>query len=129
MTFTAGNLFPSHSCIDVTRVKPPLGFEPRSSAESWTTYQLSYLTPYIIYSLLMTTPMGEHCLIISYPMSHLWHNVLSIRQLNFSSIESYVIICMEESQQLWQLLDSTTCMSFTKPNLRPPSWLLCILYW
>ncbi len=29
MTFTAGNLFPSHSCIGVTRVKPPLGFESR----------------------------------------------------------------------------------------------------
>ncbi len=27
MTFTAGNLFPSHSCIGVTQVKPPLGFE------------------------------------------------------------------------------------------------------
>ncbi len=23
MTFKAGNLFPSHSCIDVARVKPP----------------------------------------------------------------------------------------------------------
>ncbi len=28
MTFTAGNLFTSHSCIGVTRVKPPLGFVP-----------------------------------------------------------------------------------------------------
>ncbi len=32
MTFTAGNLFPSHSCISVAQVKPPSGFEPRSSA-------------------------------------------------------------------------------------------------
>ncbi len=31
MTFTAG-LFPSHSCIGVTQVKTPLGFEPRSPA-------------------------------------------------------------------------------------------------
>ncbi len=31
MTFTAGNLFPSHSCIRVTQVKPALGFEPRST--------------------------------------------------------------------------------------------------
>ncbi len=27
MTFTAGNLFPSHTCIGVTRVKPPPGLE------------------------------------------------------------------------------------------------------
>ncbi len=32
MTFTAGNLFPSHSCIGVTRVKHLPGFEPRSPA-------------------------------------------------------------------------------------------------
>ncbi len=32
MTFTAGNLFPSHSCIGVTRVMPPLGFKPGSPA-------------------------------------------------------------------------------------------------
>ncbi len=29
---TAGNLFPSHSCIGVTQVKPQLGFEPGSPA-------------------------------------------------------------------------------------------------
>ncbi len=48
MTFTAGNLFPSYSCIDVTRVKPPPGFEPRSPGplhERWTTYQLNYPSP------------------------------------------------------------------------------------
>ncbi len=32
MTFTAGSLFPPHSCIGGTRVKPPLGFKPRSPA-------------------------------------------------------------------------------------------------
>ncbi len=32
MTFTADNLLPSHSCIGVTWVKPPQGFEPRSPA-------------------------------------------------------------------------------------------------
>ncbi len=31
MTFTAGNLLPSHSCISVMRVKPTSGFELRSS--------------------------------------------------------------------------------------------------
>ncbi len=33
MTFTAGNLFPSHSCIGVTRVNPPPRFEP--GAPEW----------------------------------------------------------------------------------------------
>ncbi len=32
MTFTDGNLFPSHSCIGVTQAKSPLGFEPGSTA-------------------------------------------------------------------------------------------------
>ncbi len=32
MTFTADNLFPSHTCIGVTLVRPPSGFEPRSRA-------------------------------------------------------------------------------------------------
>ncbi len=31
MTFTAGNLFTSHSCIDVTQVKPEPGFKPGPS--------------------------------------------------------------------------------------------------
>ncbi len=43
--FTAGNLFPSHSCIGVTQVKPPPGFEPRSPHERWTTYQVRYPSP------------------------------------------------------------------------------------
>ncbi len=41
MTFLAGHLFPSHLCIDVTRVNLPLGFEPISLA--WEVDdQLSY---------------------------------------------------------------------------------------
>ncbi len=37
MTFTAGNLFPSHSCIGVTRVVSPLRYEPGPQHERWTT--------------------------------------------------------------------------------------------
>ncbi len=32
VTFTAGNIFHSHSCIGMTWVKPPLGYEPVSPA-------------------------------------------------------------------------------------------------
>ncbi len=39
---TAGDLFPSHSCIDVTRVKPPRDSNLGPKHERWMTYQLSY---------------------------------------------------------------------------------------
>ncbi len=52
-----GNLFPSHLCTDVTRVKPWPGFEPGPEHERQTTYQLSYprlpLLP-LFYQLLNT---------------------------------------------------------------------------
>ncbi len=44
MTFIAGNIVPSYLYIGVTRVKPPLGFEP-SIRGGWMTCQLSYPSP------------------------------------------------------------------------------------
>ncbi len=53
MTFTAGNLFLSHSCIAVTQVRPPLGFEPMSPA--WEVDDLPAelsLPPYAHFSFI-----------------------------------------------------------------------------
>ncbi len=47
-TFTAGNLFPSHSCIGVIWVKPPLAFKPGTRVlqdKRRTTYQMSHPPP------------------------------------------------------------------------------------
>ncbi len=46
MTFTVGNLFPSHSCIGVTGVKPPPGSNAGPQSERQMTYQLSNPSPH-----------------------------------------------------------------------------------
>ncbi len=45
MTFTAGSLFPSHSCIGWTEWSPHRDSNLVPQLERWTTYQLSYPTP------------------------------------------------------------------------------------
>ncbi len=45
MTFTAGNLFQSHSCIGVTQVTPPQDSNPDPQHKRWMTYQMSYPCP------------------------------------------------------------------------------------
>ncbi len=42
MTFTAGNLFSSHSCIGWPESNPQQDSNPGPQLEKWTTYQLSY---------------------------------------------------------------------------------------
>ncbi len=42
MNFTAGNLFPSHSCIGWLESSHHWDFNPGPQLERWTTYQLSY---------------------------------------------------------------------------------------
>ncbi len=53
MIFTAGNLFPSHSCIDVTRVKPPLGFKPMSLASNAEDLPTELSPRYLYHSCLL----------------------------------------------------------------------------
>ncbi len=48
MTFTADNLFPSHSCIGVTQVKPPWDSNLGLQDERRMTYQLSHHFPYML---------------------------------------------------------------------------------
>ncbi len=45
MTLTASNLFSSHSCIGVTRVKPHKDSNSGPQHERQMTYQLSYPSP------------------------------------------------------------------------------------
>ncbi len=45
MTFTAGNLFPSHSCIGWPESSPHRDLNPGPQNERQTAYQLSYPSP------------------------------------------------------------------------------------
>ncbi len=52
MTFTAGNLFPSHSCIGWPKSSPHWDLNPGPQIEKRTTYQLSYRSPFFIINIV-----------------------------------------------------------------------------
>ncbi len=53
MTFTYGNLFPSHSCIVLPESSPNWNSNPCPQHERQTIYQLSYPSPTLYYSYFL----------------------------------------------------------------------------
>ncbi len=57
--FTAGNLFPSHSCIGWPKSSPHRDLNPGPQIERWTTYQLNYPSPCV--TCLLKYQQGFYC--------------------------------------------------------------------
>ncbi len=62
MSFTAGNLFPSHSCIRWSESSPDWDLNPGPLHERQTTYQLCYPSPYCIITLQKHTAISRRML-------------------------------------------------------------------
>ncbi len=71
MTFTAGNLFLSHSCIGCLESSPHRDSNPGPQIERQTTYQLSYPSPTEVFLLYVFYSNVEWVDIIDY-----WNNSL-----------------------------------------------------
>ncbi len=79
MTFTAGNLFPSHSCIGVTWVKPPPVFEPGSRAWELDKIPTELSLPLVMLCYIGLRYVTWVCLNSLQETCHNWiHNVFTV---------------------------------------------------
>ncbi len=75
MTFTAGNLFPSQSCIGWPESSPHLDSNPGHQIERQTTYQLIYPSPFNTWFILSFSMVLSSFLLIR--VLALWCSVLA----------------------------------------------------